>query len=64
MPLSEDEVSLGNEEFIVPEDPVEHECFKRRRQRHRSKPRQKKANPALETTTPRTVPKTTPSSRI
>ena len=23
MPLSEDEVSLGNEEFIVPEDPVE-----------------------------------------
>ena len=23
MPLSEDEVSLGDEEFIVPEDPVE-----------------------------------------
>ena len=30
MPLSEDEVSLGNEEFIVPEDPVEQERFKRR----------------------------------
>ena len=30
MPLSEDEVSLGDEEFIVPEDPVEQECFKRR----------------------------------
>ena len=28
MPLSEDEVSLGNEEFIVPEDPVEQERFK------------------------------------
>ena len=30
MPLSEDEVSLGDEEFIVPEDPVEQEHFKRR----------------------------------
>ena len=30
MPLSEDEVSLGDKEFIVPEDPVEQECFKRR----------------------------------
>ena len=30
MPLSEDEVSLRNEEFIVPEDPVEQEHFKRR----------------------------------
>ena len=30
MPLSEDEVSLGDEEFIVPEDPIEQECFKRR----------------------------------
>ena len=30
MPLSEDEVSLGDEEFIVPEDPVEQECFKHR----------------------------------
>ena len=29
MPLSEDEVSLGNEEFIMPEDPVEQERFKR-----------------------------------
>ena len=29
MPLSKDEVSLGNEEFIVPEDPVEQERFKR-----------------------------------
>ena len=28
MPPSEDEVSLGNEEFIVPEDPVEQERFK------------------------------------
>ena len=30
MPLSEDEVSLGDEEFIVPEDPVEQVRFKRR----------------------------------
>ena len=30
MPLSEDEVSLGDEEFIVPKDPVEQERFKRR----------------------------------
>ena len=28
MPLSEDEVSLGDEEFIVPEDPVELDRFK------------------------------------
>ena len=30
MPLSEDEVSLSDEEFTVPEDPVEQERFKRR----------------------------------
>ena len=30
MPLSVDEVSLGDEEFIVPEDPVGQERFKRR----------------------------------
>ena len=30
MPLFEDEVSLGDKEFIVSEDPVEQECFKRR----------------------------------
>ena len=30
MPLSEDEVSLGDKEFIMPEDPVELERFKRR----------------------------------
>ena len=30
MPLSEDEESLDNDEFIVPEDPVEQERFKRR----------------------------------
>ena len=30
MPLSEDEASLGDKEFIVPEDPVEQERFKRR----------------------------------
>ena len=30
MPLSEDEVSLGDEEFAVPVDPVEQERFKRR----------------------------------
>ena len=30
MPLSEDEVSLNDEEFIVPEDPVEQQHFKRR----------------------------------
>ena len=30
MPLSEDEVSLSDKEFIVPEDPVEQERFKRR----------------------------------
>ena len=28
--LSEDEVSLGDEDFIVPEEPAEQECFKRR----------------------------------
>ena len=28
MPLSEDEVSLGDEEFIMPEDPFEQERFK------------------------------------
>ena len=28
MPLFEDEVSLGDEEFTVPEDPVEQERFK------------------------------------
>ena len=28
--LSEDEVSLGNEDFTVPEEPVEQERFKRR----------------------------------
>ena len=30
MPLSEDEVSLGDKDFIVPEDPIEQERFKRR----------------------------------
>ena len=30
MPLSDDEASLGDEEFTVPEDPVEQERFKRR----------------------------------
>ena len=30
MTLSEDEVSLGDEEFIMPENPVEQERFKRR----------------------------------
>jgi hypothetical protein len=30
LPLSEDEVSLGDEDFIVPEKPVEQEGFKRR----------------------------------
>ena len=30
MHLSEDEVSLGDEEFIVPEDSVDQERFKRR----------------------------------
>ena len=30
MPLSEDEVSLGDEEFIIPEDPVEQERIMRR----------------------------------
>ena len=28
MPLSEDEVSLGDKEFIVPKDPIEQERFK------------------------------------
>ena len=28
LPLSEDEVSLGDEDFIVPEEPLEQECFK------------------------------------
>ena len=30
MPLSEDKVSLGNDEFGVPKDPMEQERFKRR----------------------------------
>ena len=30
MPPSEDEASLGDDEFLVPEDPVEQEHFKRR----------------------------------
>ena len=30
MPLSKDEVGLGDEEFTMPEDPVEQERFKRR----------------------------------
>ena len=30
MLLSEDEVSLGDDEFGVPEDPIEQENFKRR----------------------------------
>ena len=30
MPPSEDEASLGDDEFVVPEDPVEQERFKRR----------------------------------
>ena len=30
MPLSEDEASLDDDEFIVPEDPIEQERFKRR----------------------------------
>ena len=29
MPPSEDEASLGNDEFVVPEDPTEQEHFKR-----------------------------------
>ena len=29
MPPSEDEASLGDDEFAVPEDPVEQERFKR-----------------------------------
>ena len=29
LPLSEDEVSLGDEDFIVPEEPTEQEHFKR-----------------------------------
>ena len=29
MPPSEDEASLDDDEFVVPEDPVEQECFKR-----------------------------------
>ena len=30
MPLSEDEVSLGDEDFIMPEEPLDQEYFKRR----------------------------------
>ena len=29
LPPSEDEVSLGDEDFIVPDEPLEQECFKR-----------------------------------
>ena len=41
MPLSEDEVSLGDEEFIMPEDPVEQERFKRRLIATEKKPEEK-----------------------
>ena len=30
MPLSEDEASLDDDEFVVPEDPAEQERFERR----------------------------------
>ena len=30
MPPSGDEASLDDDEFVVPEDPVEQECFKSR----------------------------------
>ena len=30
LPTSEEDESLGDEDFIVPEDPLEEECFKRR----------------------------------
>ena len=30
LPLPDDEVSLGDEDFIVPEEPVDQERFKRR----------------------------------
>ena len=30
MPPSEDEARLDNDEFVVPEDPIEQERFKRR----------------------------------
>ena len=30
MPPSEDEASLGDDEFVVPEDPIKQEHFKRR----------------------------------
>ena len=30
MPPSEDEASLDNDEFVVPEDPIEQERFKHR----------------------------------
>ena len=29
MPVFEEDVSLGDEDFIVPEEPLEQECFKR-----------------------------------
>ena len=38
MPLSEDEVSLGDEEFIMPEDPIEQERFKRPAYNHSKEP--------------------------
>ena len=43
MPLSEDEVSLGDEEFIVPEHPVKKERFKRRLIATAKKPEEKAA---------------------
>ena len=43
MPLSQDEVSLGIEEFIVPEDPVEQERFKHRRNYSHCKKLEEKA---------------------
>ena len=69
MPLSEDEVSLGDEEFIVPEDPVEQECFKRRliatAKSLKKKQQQLQADQDLLTDGPRSwLPRNTDSSAL
>ena len=43
MPPSEDEASLDDDEFVVPEDPVEQERFKRRLMAMAKQPKEKAA---------------------
>ena len=43
MPPSEDEASLDDDEFVVPDDPVEQERFKTQAYSHSKQPQKKTA---------------------